>query len=256
MDLGISGRVALVAGASRGIGRACALSLAREGADVALIARDAAALQGVAREISAAGRRAIAIPCDVTHRASLRAAVSHTTTTLGAPTLLVLAVAAIYAPKKLANVDDAETDALLDADIKSNVDLCRLTLEGMMDARFGRIVAIGSVAAHTGVSGGALYSAGKAALEGLTRGIALDYGRRGITANVVSVSFAATERLETRVAHDEGARERLVRATAIRRIPTPAEVADIVTFLCSSQASIITGTVVEATAGAHLNNLW
>jgi NAD(P)-dependent dehydrogenase (short-subunit alcohol dehydrogenase family) len=126
----------------------------------------------------------------------------------------------------------------------------------MVEARFGRIVGLGSVAARTGVSGGALYAAGKAALEGLLRGIALDYSRRGVTANVVSIAFADTERLQGRVASDPAARERIERATATRRIPTPEEIADVVAFLCSPRASAITGAVVDATAGGHLNNLW
>jgi 3-oxoacyl-[acyl-carrier protein] reductase len=88
------------------------------------------------------------------------------------------------------------------------------------------------------------------------RGIAVDDTRRGITANVVAVSFADTERLAARTAGDAEARERLVRATAARRIPAAEEIADVVTFLASTRAGAITGAVIDATAGAHLNNLW
>jgi 7-alpha-hydroxysteroid dehydrogenase len=255
VELGIEGRVALVAGAGRGIGRAVAVALAREGADVAPLARSSRDVESCAAEVRALGRRAIPIAADVTNRGALREAFERVTTELGPPTLLVLAIAAVYEPKKLQFVDEHEADALLATDVTSAVDLCRLALPGMMDARFGRIVAIGSVAARGGVSGGALYSAGKAALEGLTRGIAVDYSRRGITANVVSVSFADTERLASRLGGDVEARARLERATASRRIPTPSEIADVVTFLCSPRASSITGAVVDATAGGHLNNV-
>jgi NAD(P)-dependent dehydrogenase (short-subunit alcohol dehydrogenase family) len=126
----------------------------------------------------------------------------------------------------------------------------------MMQARFGRIVATGSVAARTGISGGTMYTTTKAALEGLVRGIALDDSRRGITANVVAIGFADTERLATRTAGDEAARERLVRATATRAIPSADDIAHVIAFLCSAKASAITGSVVDATAGVHLNNLW
>lgn len=256
MDLGISGRVALVSGASQGIGRAAALGLAREGADILVMARSAEKLDALVAEVRALGRRAEALAVDVTDRDALRAAFARGVAALGDPAILVLAVAAVYEPEKLQYAGDAEVDRLLRTDITSAVDLCRLALPGMMQARFGRVIGIGSVAARSGVSGGTLYAAGKAALEGLIRGIALDDSRRGITANVVAVSFADTERLAMRTAGDEAARERLVRATATRRIPTPEEIGDVIAFLASARAGAITGAVVDATAGAHLNNLW
>lgn len=256
VDLGITGRVALVAGASRGIGRAVALALAREGADVALLARGAHGLEMAADEIRAMGQRATAIALDATDRSALRGALERASADLGAPTILVHAIAAVWQPQKLQFVDDAEVDRLLSADVVSAIDLCRFALPLMMQARFGRFVAVSSVAARSGVSGGTLYAAGKAALEGLVRGVALDDSRRGITANAIAVSFADTERLAMRTAGDPAARERLVRATATRRIPTPQEIADVAVFLCSTRASAITGAVIDATAGAHLNNLW
>ena len=134
--------------------------------------------------------------------------------------------------------------------------LCRRALPGMVDARFGRVVALGSLAAHTGMPGGTLYAAAKAGLEGLVRGIALDYGRRGVTANAVSIGFTATERLEARLAGDPAARQRLDAATARKSVLEVDEVAAAVVFLCSARASGITGAVLPVTAGAHLNNLW
>ena len=256
MDLELTGRVALVAGASRGIGRACARALAREGCDVALLARSGQALEDASAEVRACGRRALPLIADATDPAALDAAFARLHAELGPPTVLVLAIAAVYAPRKLQFVSDDEASSLLAADITSTVAVVKRALPSMMDARFGRIVGIGSVAARSGVSGGALYAMGKAALEGLMRGLAVDYSRRGITANVASVAFADTERLAARVAESPAARERLVSATATRRIPTPDEIADVVTFLCSARASAITGAVVDATAGGHLNNLW
>jgi NAD(P)-dependent dehydrogenase (short-subunit alcohol dehydrogenase family) len=256
MDLELAGRVAVVAGASRGIGRQTALALAKEGCDVALIARDAVALDAAAAEIRALGRKALPLPLDVTDTASLDGAFARVTRELGAPTLLILSVAALYEPKKLQHVTDAEALDFLRTDVVSAAALCKRAIEPMMDARFGRIVALSSVAARSGVSGGTLYSAGKAALEGMVRGLALDYSRRGITANAVAVSFAETERLQQRIGATDGWREKLEQATASRRIPTAANIADVVTFLCSPRAQAITGAVVDATAGAHLNNLW
>jgi len=256
MELGIEGRVALVAGAGRGIGRGVALALAREGVDVAVLARTPSEVEAVAAEVRALGRRAVALIADATDASALAAALDQVAKSLAPPTLLVLSQAAVYEPKKLQYIDAGEARRLLDTDLYSAVELCKLCLPAMMEARFGRIVALGSVAAHAGVSGGTLYSAAKAALEGLVRGLAVDYSRRGITANVVSVSFADTERLAGRVQGDDAWRDKLVRATATRHIPTPGEIADVVAFLCSTRAAAITGSVVEATAGGHLNNLW
>jgi 7-alpha-hydroxysteroid dehydrogenase len=256
MDLELGGRVALVAGASRGIGRACALALAREGCDVALLARSGPALAEVAAEVRALGRRALPLAVDAVDLGALDAGFARLHAELGPPTILVLAIAAVYEPRKLQFVSDAEAAALLATDVSSAVALVQRALPSMMEARFGRIVGIGSVAARSGVAGGALYAMSKAALEGLMRGLAVDYSRRGITANVASVAFADSERLGARVAGNPAARERLVNATATRRIPTPAEIADVVTFLCSPRASAITGAVVDVTAGGHLNNLW
>ena len=256
MDLGIAGRTALVVGGGRGIGRAAALALAREGANVAVLARTASELEATAADARALGRKALAVPADVTDPAALDGVLARVRDELGAPTLLVLGAAALYRPQKLQHVEDAEIAQSLAVDVQSAVAVCKRVLPGMLEARFGRIVGLGSVAARTGVSGGTLYAAGKAALEGLLRGIALDYSRRGITANVCAIAFAETERLQGRIAGDPAHREKLQNATATRAIPTADEIAGVVAFLCSQQASVITGAVIDATAGAHLNNLW
>lgn len=251
MDLGITGRVAVVAGASQGIGRAVARSLAKEGAKLALFARGKEKLEEAAAEVNGLG-----IQVDLADRAATRAAIERVTKELGAPAILVHAAAAVYEPKKLQYADESEIDRFLETDLRSAIELCRAVLPEMMANRFGRIVVLGSVAARSGVSGGTLYAVAKAGLEGLVRGIALDDSRRGITANAVAIAFADTERLAMRTAGDAAARDRLVRATATRRIPIPDEIADVVTFLASTRASSITGAVIDATAGGHLNNLW
>jgi 3-oxoacyl-[acyl-carrier protein] reductase len=256
MDLGIEGRVALVAGASRGIGRATALTLAREGADVYVLGRDASSLEGVAAEIRALGRRAHAVTVDVGDRAALRAALEGATPALGHPTLLVLSVSAMFKAEKFERLSDETVDHLLATDLGSAIDLCRFTLPAMFDAKHGRIVAVGSLAARTGTAGGVLYATTKAALEGLVRGIALEYSRRDVTANVVMAGFVETERLRERLGGDRSKREKLERATATRRITSAQEVADTITFLCSARAGSVTGAVIELTAGTHLNSLW
>jgi 3-oxoacyl-[acyl-carrier protein] reductase len=254
MDLELTDRVALVAGGSRGTGRAVALALAREGAHVAVLARDDARTQEVAEAVRAAGRRAEAVVVDVTRPEALLPALDAVKATMGVPTIVVLAIAAVYAPSKLAFVSNDDARRLLETDLYAHITLCRWALPGMLEARFGRIVALGSLAARTGVAGGTLYATAKAGLEGLVRGIAVDYSRHGITANALSLGFVDTERLAFRLGDDEAARERLERMTAARRLPRPEDVAEVVAFLCSPRASAITGSVVEVTAGAHLNS--
>jgi NAD(P)-dependent dehydrogenase (short-subunit alcohol dehydrogenase family) len=256
MDLGIADKVALVVGGGRGIGRAVALTLAREGAHVAVLSRTPAELEETARAISALGRKSLACAADATDAKAVDAALASVRRALGPPTLLILGAAALYRPQKLQHLEDDEAARFLAVDVQSAVSLCKRVLPDMLEAGFGRIVGLGSVAARTGVAGGTLYAAGKAALEGLLRGIALDYSRRGITANVCAIAFAETERLAGRIAGDPAHREKLERATATRAIPSAADIAEVVAFLCSARAGAITGAVIDATAGAHLNNLW
>ena len=256
MDLGLDGRIALVAGASRGLGRATALALAREGADVYVLGRDAERLESVAEEVRALGRRSHALTVDVTDRSGLRAALASTSASLGSPTLVVYSIAAMFAAERFERVSDATVDHLLATDLRAAVDLFRFTLPAMFDAKHGRVIAVGSLASRMGTAGGVLYATTKAALEGLVRGVALEYSRRDVTANAVLVGFAETERLKARIGADPVARDRLERAAATRRLIAPEEVADTIAFLCSSRARSITGAVVELTGGAHLNSLW
>lgn len=250
MDLGLADQVALVAGGGRGIGRAVARALAAEGARVAVAARTAAEVERVAGETGG-----LAITLDLAAPGAAAEAVARAQS-LGPVTILVVVASALYTPRKLHTVDDAEVGAHFALDLGAPLALARAVLPSMMEARRGRIALVGSLAARTGIPGATLYAASKAALEGLARGLAVDYSRRGITANVVAAGFTDTERLAGRVGDDPAARERLVRATATRRLLTPEEVADVVTFLCSTRASGVTGAVVDVTAGAHLNNLW
>ena len=256
MELQLAGKVALVAGARRGVGKGIALSLAREGCDVAVLARSADALRQTADEVRALGRKASAQACDVADAKGVEAAVARAREELGAPTILVLSVAALWTPRKLHLHESAEARALLETDLFSAIELCRLVLPDMMAARFGRIIALSSLAARTGIPGGALYSAAKAGLEGLIRGLAVDYSRRGVSAVAVALGFVDSERLKGRVGGDPAWREKLENATAIRRIPSVDEVADFVAVLCSPRAAALTGAVIDLSAGAQLNNLW
>jgi 3-oxoacyl-[acyl-carrier protein] reductase len=248
----LSGRVALVIGASRGIGRAIAVALAREGADVIAVARDAQGLEDLAVHVGEHGRACEAVAVDVADDVALTAALDAQVLAGRAPTILVHCAASVYTHRRLQFVELTDIDRMHAVDVRSAIVTSRWMIPHMVGARWGRIVLLGSLAAQTSIPGAAMYATNKAALEGLARGIALDYSQRGITANVLALGFVETERLAARLAGDPAAREKLVEGTATKRIITPEEVANMVAFLCSEHARSITGAVLDATAGAHL----
>ena len=256
MDLELRGRVALIAGGTRGLGRAATLALAREGALVAPLGRDPEVVEATCAAAREAGAEALGLVADLTDVGATDAALERLREAHGAPTILVYAAASRYRIQKLHTVDDASAEAWLALDLEAAARLCRRLVADMMVARYGRVVLFGSMAGRAGVAGGTLYSMHKAGLEGLARGLSVDYARRGVTANVCNVGIAETERVLARIAGDPEARRTLERATATRTLPRPEDVADVVAFLCSPRAAAITGAVIDATSGAHLNNNW
>jgi 3-oxoacyl-[acyl-carrier protein] reductase len=256
MDLGLTGKTALVAGGGRGIGAAVARLLAKEGARVGVLSRNTDEVTAVATDIAAAGGEAVGLPCDLCDPPAIALALAKLAESFGPAQILVHTAAAHFAPKKLHNMSDAEIAHLLDVDLQSAARLCARVVPDMMLGRFGRIVLVGSLAGHVGVAGGPMYATSKVALEGLARGLALDYSRYGICANVARLGFVSSERFIQRLGGDDAHKERLLQSTATRRIPTPEDAAAPIVFLCAEQAWPITGAAVEVTAGSHLNTLW
>jgi NAD(P)-dependent dehydrogenase (short-subunit alcohol dehydrogenase family) len=253
MRLELEDRVAVITGAARGLGRAIGESLAAEGAKVVLVARSDAELGDAARAIREGGGHAIAVPCDVTE-GDAPARIVEAARALGPVAIFVHAAAALFPMKKLAQCTDDEITQTLDVDARAALRLARAVLDDMLTTRHGRIVFVGSVAGSAGSGASPAYALAKAGLTGLAKNLAIDYGRFGVTANVVEVAFAATERFFARTS--EESRERFARQAAARRIAEPREIADVVTFLASARASYINGAVVPVTGGADLNTLW
>jgi 3-oxoacyl-[acyl-carrier protein] reductase len=271
MDLGISGRVALVTGGSRGLGRADALTLARAGADVAIAdiqvesdesdvaewgpLAQVAKAQGIvytestAREIEELGRRALAIKCDVTDRAQVDATVARVVDELGSLDILV---------NNAGTLDHAaqfpkQSSELWDRDLRVNLtgafNCAQAAWPHMQERGWGRIVNMASVAGTLGGFGQASYSTTKAGLLGLTRTLAMEGARHGITCNAIVAGIIGTEAFHFANAEMN---ERIANRTVFKRPGDPQDVANAIAFLCSDLASYVTGVGLNVSGGIEL----
>jgi 3-oxoacyl-[acyl-carrier protein] reductase len=240
------GAVALVTGASRGIGRATALSLARSGLGVALTYRsDRDAAEETAAKAVADGGRAVAVQLDVTDEASVDEAFTAVERELGA--VQVLVNNAGYTKDGLAirySIQAWETT--IDTNLRGAFLCARRALPAMLKARWGRIVNVASVAALKGNAGQAAYSAAKAGVVGMTRSLAREVGSRGITVNSVCPGFVETQMTAGATGEQ---RDRIVQLTPAGRFGTPEEVASVIVFLAGPEASYVNGAVIAVDGG-------
>jgi 3-oxoacyl-[acyl-carrier protein] reductase len=238
--------VALVTGASRAIGRATALTLARSGLAVAVGYRsDPEGAEEVAAKASADGGRAMPISIDVTDESSIEGAFARVESELG--TVRVLVNNAGLSKDGLAVRYPTEAwDATVNTNLRGAFLCSRRALRGMLKARWGRIVNIASAAALRGNSGQSAYSASKAGLVGLTRSMAREVASRGITVNAVCPGFVESK--ITAVAGDE-LRQRYIEMTPAGRFGTPEEIAGVIAFLAGPEASYVTGAIVSVDGG-------
>jgi 3-oxoacyl-[acyl-carrier protein] reductase len=245
--------LALVTGASRGIGAAIAQVLVESGLRVALLARDVAALSQLEQRLNARGPRAWSFVCDVADEAAVDATLAHIQTSLGRPTVLVNN-AGVGGPFHRADeVTRLEWDALFGVNIDSVHHLCRRVLPWMKTAGYGRIVNISSI---QGLFGGALsstYVATKHALVGYSKAVAAEWGAHGITCNAVCPGYTETEMLAKA---DPAVKKELLRRIPANRFATPEEVARMVAFLVGPHGGYINGStlVIDGGLSAHLGN--
>jgi 3-oxoacyl-[acyl-carrier protein] reductase len=272
IDIDLSGRVAFVTGGSRGLGRADALTLARAGADVvvadllvesqlseetdrygslATVARQQGLVhtEETVRDIEAMGRRALAVRCDVTDRGEVDAAVARTVEELGSIDILVNNAGTL---DHVAQFHEQSAE-LWERDLRVNLtgafNCAQAAWPHMKERGWGRIVNMASVAGTLGGFGQASYSTTKAGVLGLTKTLAMEGGRHGITCNAIVPGVIGTEAFEMANATMN---ERIVRRTALRRPGEPQEIANVVAFLCSDLAAYVTGVELNVSGGVEL----
>ncbi|MCB1959580.1 MAG: 3-oxoacyl-ACP reductase FabG [Rhodocyclaceae bacterium] len=244
----LEGQIALVTGASRGIGRAVALELARMGAEVIGTATSERGAAEISAALAEAGLKGTGLQLDVTDAAACEAAVSSIEKAHGAVRILVNN-AGITRDNLAMRMKDEEWDAVIDTNLKAVFRMSRLVMRGMMKARGGRIINITSVVASSGNPGQANYAAAKAGVAGMARALARELGSRNITVNCVAPGFIDTDM--TRALPD-AAREALVGQIAVGRLGQPEEIAAAVAFLASPAASYVSGTTMHVNGGMYM----
>ena len=245
------GRVALVAGASKGIGAATAEAFAVAGAAVVLGARDAGAVEAVASRIRSSGRDALAAELDVTDADSVRHLVDLAVSRFGRLDAAFNNASAGPLPAPLADIDPSEFDLGIATNIRGTFLGLKYEIPAMLRSGRGAIVNMASIAGLNGTANLAAYVAGKAGIIGLTKVAALDYADQGIRVNVVAPGPILTWHLE---AAGEQAQRGAAQFTPMRRVGSMAEVASAVLWLCSDQSSFITGTVMPIDGGQAAGN--
>jgi 3-oxoacyl-[acyl-carrier protein] reductase len=241
-------RVAIVTGASRGIGQAIARTLTARGLRVAGTATTVAGAERIGQDLAEHGE-GIGLQLDVTDAAQVDAVVAEVNERLGAPLVLVNN-AGITRDNLLMRMKPEEWDAIIDTNLSAVYRMSRACLRGMMKARWGRIISVASVVGVTGNPGQTNYSAAKAGMIGFTKSLAQEIGSRGITVNVVAPGFIDTDMTR---ALEEDQRKVLMGKIPLGRLGAPEDLADAVAFLSSENASYITGETLHVNGGMYMS---
>jgi 3-oxoacyl-[acyl-carrier protein] reductase len=244
----MTNRTAFITGASRGIGRACALALSEAGARVVVAARSIAQLEELAGEIRSRGREAFAVTIDMTSAESIQEAFAKTTKEFG-PVAILVNNAGITKDGLALRMKKDDWDSVLATNLTGSFLATQQVLQHMMKERWGRVINISSVVGEMGNPGQANYVASKAGLIGLTKALAQEMGSRNITVNAVAPGF-----IETDMTHKLSAelKDNLVGHIALKRIGQAEDVAAAVRFLASEDARYITGHVLNVNGGLYM----
>lgn len=248
-DQQVARRVAIVTGASRGIGAAIAAAIADAGRHVVLVSRDVARLESLCASLVATGGSAEIAACDVTDQKALEAVISEVAAAHKRLDILVNN-AGITRDNLVLRMTDEEFDAVVATNLRSVFVACRATLRPMMRGKWGRIVNISSVAGLVGNSGQANYAAAKAGLLGMTKSIAKEMASKNITANVVAPGFVETDMTDVL---PDAIKQLAVEHTPMKRMGRAADIAGAVAYLTSEAAGFVTGQVLAIDGGMTMS---
>lgn len=250
--MSLEGRVALVTGGSRGIGRAIVETLAADGAKVAFVYNsNTAAAEAVVTALKEKGHEVMAIQADVCQKAAADQIIQDVVQAWGSIDILVNN-AGIIRDGLLATMDSDQWQAVIDTNLTSVFNFCQAVTRQMMSQRYGRIINMSSVAADVSNPGQANYAASKGGVEGFTRCIATELARRGITANAVAPGFIETDMTEKVV---EMAGKEIKKKIPARRLGLPQDIANAVLFFAQESSSYVTGQVLKVDGGLTLGGL-
>ncbi len=256
----LQNQIALITGASRGMGRSIALAFAAEGADVAITGRSSQELQSLKDEIGRVGVRCVSIVADLAERGAAQAVFAQTTSALGTIDILVnnAGIGSSADPKPVIDFDDEFWERSLYVNLTVPYLLCKKVLPAMVARNYGRIIQIASIAGKVGTLHGAAYAASKHGLLGLTRTLAMETARQGITVNAICPGPVHTLMNDKRIAYDAQRLGKSVidvaaSSTPIGRRLEPDEIAPLAVYLASREASVITGQAINIDGGALMS---
>lgn len=252
--MSVSGKNAVVTGGASGIGRGICLRLAREGANVAILDLDLPGAEKVAEELLALGRKALACQVDVVNRAQIDAAVERIHQELG-PIHILVNDAGIGEFVPLAAMREEQWDRMIAIHLRGTFNCTKAVVQDMIDAKWGRIVNISSVAGLAGAMGLVHYSAAKAGIIGFSKALAQELGPMGITVNAIAPGLIDTPILRKSEIPEEqiqGFIEAAVGRTPVRRVGVPDDIAAACAYLVSEEASFFTGQVVSPNGGLYM----
>ncbi len=246
MDLGIAGRVALVTGGARNLGRADSLVLAQEGCVVAVVDLNGEGAQETAQQIVAQGGRARGYACDIADRKQVAATVAQAEKDLGPVNILVNNAAIVFTLAQLKDMKDEDWDLNMTVNLTGTYNVTRAIFPGMRERKWGRIICMASVAGLMGGFGQTAYATTKMGVIGFARSVALEGARSNVTVNVIAPGIIGP------MVKLSPMFDRMVKRVAMQREGEPEDIAHAVAFLCSERARYITGAVLTITGGIDL----